>query len=93
MSTNSPDDRASGAPSNAELSERLARVEEKQDYVAERVDEIGDTLDGELATVEDNLATVEERNARLWILYQGGKWITVTVSGSSMLALLVGSLL
>lgn len=65
---------AHGLPSNPELAERLARVEEKQDHVVERIDHIADSLDKDLAELEQSHNDVKEKNTRLWLIYRFGRW-------------------
>lgn len=67
-----------GAPSNAALAERMARVEQKQDHMI-------DTTEG----IAEDLDTVTDQHTTLWTSYQGAKWILTVASGGGVLALTV----
>lgn len=67
--------RTAGSPSNPELAERLARVEEKQDHVVEQIDRVAETLDEELADVEETQAALLERNRKMWLAFQAAKYL------------------
>lgn len=64
----------SGVPSNTELAERMARVEEKQDASAatlERIEgRLSESLDEQREKIEEN----DERVSHLWSRYSVGKW-------------------
>ena len=62
-------------PSRHEVSIRLARLEEKQDAQMEKLDIIARQLDGELSEISDEVDTMRPRHNRLWIVYQGAKWV------------------
>lgn len=64
------------APTNAELAERMARVEEKQDGTIETLERIEGHVDGRLSGIEEKQdAEIEPKTRRMWLLYQGGKWL------------------
>lgn len=54
---------------------RLARLEEKQDAQIEKLDLIAEQLDGELSSVSEEVKSIRPKHNRLWIVYQGGKWV------------------
>lgn len=62
-------------PSNPELAQRLARVEEKQDHVVEQIDQVAETLDDELEDLEETQGSILERNRKMWLAFQAAKWI------------------
>ena len=64
-----------GAPSNVELAERTARIEEHVEHVSETVERIETNLNDQH---EDLVEDVEEngfRVGRLWMYYRVGRWI------------------
>jgi hypothetical protein len=85
-----------GAPSNAELAERMARVEEGVDHVETKLDYQGDTLErieGRLAddldAKADRLDGMEPKVRQLWLIQQAAKWLIMVGSGGGVLALLL----
>lgn len=71
-----------GPPSNSQLTERLARVEEKQDHVVAQIDRVAESLDEDLAEIETSVEAIEPRHERLWHTYQAIKWVaTITITG------------
>lgn len=78
-----------GAPSNAELAERMARVEESLDHVDHKLDHIADCLDDSLTETQETVKEIKAEHNRLWLVYQGAKWAVVVGSGSSVLALFI----
>ena len=85
-----------GAPSNAELAERMARVEEGVDHVETQLDHHGDTLE----RIEDRLADdldakgeriegMEPKVRQMWLTQQAAKWLIMVGSGGGVLALLL----
>lgn len=71
-----------GAPSNAELSERIARVEAKQDSTMEKIDLLVDRIDSDVSGISDLLGDVEGKvsnkllpqHRKMWMSYQAMKW-------------------
>lgn len=78
-----------GVPSNVELAERTARIEEQVDHVAEVVDEVDEKLDGELADVTDTQDRLKTRQERIWTGYRIARWC---VGGGSVSAAVVALL-
>ena len=77
MSVEEPD-----PTTRAELRERLARVEEKQDHIAEnqervadKIDDVADTLDEDLGELEDSHETVATRTRKMWLGVQFMKYV------------------
>lgn len=75
MSRSDPDfrgegDRAPGAPSNAELAERTARLEQKIDHIGEAVDRIEKSLANEHDDLAEQVAQNERRVNRFWSIYR-----------------------
>lgn len=71
-----------GAPSNAELAERTARIEEKVDHISNAVDRI----EGDLVEKQDELAEDIEENEtrvnRFWAIYRFALYTIPIVVGS-----------
>jgi len=71
------------APSNAELAQRTARIEEQVDHVADTVDRIETRVTDE----QDELAEAVEENGEkvgtLWTCYRLGRW-AIPVAGTFM---------
>lgn len=72
-------------PSNTELAERTARIEEQIDHVADVVDDLDEKLDGELDDVTETQETLKTRQERLWTGYRLARW---AVGGGSVSAAL-----
>lgn len=68
-------DREPTGPSNPELAQRLARVEEKQDFTVEKIEEIADSLDEDLDELEETQTGLLERNRKMWFAFQAVKWV------------------
>lgn len=69
----SHDERPDGVPSNAELSEAVARLEENVDHVAETVDRIDDNVSEQQEAMAAQLEENTTRTRHLWSRYQVGK--------------------
>lgn len=89
----SSSDQASGVQSNAELSERLGRVEEQIEHQSDVLERIETRLDEDTDQLAQRVEGIEPQHRRLWFTYQGAKWLLVLGSGSSLLATLVTVLL
>jgi len=85
-------DHPSGVPSNTELAQRLARVEEGVDRQSEHIERLADTIEQDLENKRERLDAVETRNQTLWYAYNAGKWILAVGSGGGALALIVQAL-
>ena len=59
-----------GPPSNSELGERVARLEEKIDYISEAVDEVATNLSDEREELEEQVEENTRRVSRWWVVYQ-----------------------
>lgn len=75
-----------GAPSNSELAERTARIEEQVDHVADTVDRIETTISDDLEETEEQVEANAERVASMWTAYRLARW-GIPVAGT-----LVGAL-
>lgn len=77
-SSAAPDGRPDGVPSNAELAEAVARLEENVDHVAETVDRIDDNVAEQQAELAEQLEKNTGRTRHLWSRYKLGavavKW-------------------
>lgn len=78
--------------SNAELSERMARVEENVDHVADVVDRIEDSVSADQDELEKRVEDVEERVEPIHVGYRLGKYglptaaaVLGTLAGMGML--------
>lgn len=85
-----------GAPTNAELAERMARVEEGVEHVEIKLDHHGDTLErieqdlaADLGTKGDRLDDVEPKVQTMWLTQQAVKWLIMVGSGGGVLALVI----
>jgi len=79
-------------PSNHELAQRTARIEEQVNHVAETVDRIENSLDDDLADVAEDVEEVEKQieglqpeHTRMWLVYQAAKWSIAGGSGGGIL--------
>lgn len=72
------DDRRPGAPSNTELAERTARIEEQVEHVADTVDRIEERLDDDLAEQMDVVETNRKRTESMWTAYRIARWTLPT---------------
>jgi hypothetical protein len=75
MSSDDPDTRsdgghAGGAPSNAELAERTARLEQKIDHITGAVDRIENTLENEHDSLAEQVSQNTQRVNRFWSIYR-----------------------
>lgn len=86
------DDRA-GVPSNTELAQRTARIEEKIDHQSEQIEDLAETLEDDLEQQRQRIEEIQPQHQRLWITYQGARWILAIGSGGGVLALVVSHLL
>lgn len=64
-----------GYPPAIEITDRLARLEEKQDGQSEKLDIILEQLDGRLSTVNAKVEMMLPRHNRMWFVYKGSKWL------------------
>lgn len=71
-------DASPDVPSNHELTERMVRVEQKQDHIIE-------TTDGMAETIEE----IGDQHDTLWLAFQATKWFIVLIFGSSLLSMLL----
>lgn len=65
----------SDAPSNAELAERTARIEEQVGHVSDTVDRIETNLNEQHDDLVDDVEQNSVRVGRLWTYYRLGRWI------------------
>lgn len=72
MSSDSSSSR--GAPTNAELAERMARVEQDVSHVSETVDRIEERVTDDHDDLAEQVEENTERTASLWAAYRLGKW-------------------
>lgn len=77
----------SGAESNAELAQRLARVEEQINHQSEVLDRIEQRVDEDHDQLESRVDKIQPQHAQVWMLYQGSKWALALSSGGGLLAL------
>jgi len=68
--TRSDGGRATGAPSNAELGERTARLEQKIDHITGAVDRIENTLENEHDSLAEQVSQNRRRADRFWSIYR-----------------------
>jgi len=59
-----------GAPSNAELAERTARLEEKIDHISDGVERIEESLADEHEELAEQVQQNEKRVDRFWTIYR-----------------------
>lgn len=76
--------KAGGPPSNTKLAQRTARIETEVAHVSETVERIEDKLDEDTEEIEESLATTQKKTARMWAIYQFGKYALPT--GGTVLA-------
>lgn len=82
-SNSQTDDRARGAPSNAELGERTARLEQKIDHISEGVKRIETSLAEEHDDLAEQVAQNERRVNRFWSIYRFFLYMVPLVLGTS----------
>lgn len=85
----SQDSPGRGVPANAELAERLARVEEKQDHVVEQVDHVADQIDESLEEVQEDVDDMKPEHQKLMTAYRAGKWLVGLAATSGFVAALL----
>lgn len=68
--TRSDGGHAAGAPSNAELAERTARLEQKIDHISDAVNRIENSLAKEHDELAEQVAQNERRVNRFWSIYR-----------------------
>jgi hypothetical protein len=66
---------ADDAPSNVELAERTARIEEQVGHVSETVDRIETNLNEQHEDLVEDVEENQVRVSRLWTYYRLGRWI------------------
>jgi hypothetical protein len=64
------DRRRRGAPSNAELAERTARLEQKIDHISDSVDRIEGKLIEEHEELTERVDDTERKADRFWTIYR-----------------------
>jgi len=76
-------ERAPGAPSNSELAERTARLEQKIDHISNAVERIEDSLAEEHEELAKQVAQNEKRVNRFWSIYRFFLYMVPLVVGMS----------
>ena len=79
-----------GLPSNHELGERMARLEEQQEHMTETLDRIDESLDEEIAELRENQQEkIKPKVRTLWTGYRLARW----AGGSAgLLTLAIGTI-
>lgn len=75
-----------GVPSNHELAQRTARIEEQVGHVRESVDRIEESVTTGQSDLADQIEDNTRKTTRLWQVYQLGKWVVpaaATVAGTA----------
>ncbi|GKZ14886.1 hypothetical protein [Haladaptatus sp. T7] len=79
-----------GIPSNTQLAERMARVEEKLDHTTDVLERIDTSLNEEMDDIESRVEEIEPWSMRFRFLYRGGKWVVGLLAGSSAVGKVLG---
>jgi hypothetical protein len=76
--------------SNSGLSERLARVEEKQERTLDKIDLLVDRINADLDGVETKLfGTVLPQHRKLWLTYEAIRWGVAFLAASGLVVYLL----
>lgn len=81
-----------GIPSNTQLAERMARVEEKLDHTTDVLERIDTSLNEEMDDIESRVEEIEPWSMRFRFLYRGGKWAGGLLAGGGMIGKVFGLL-
>jgi len=63
-----------GVPTNAELAQRITRVEEGVEHVGDTVERIEENLEGTQADQSGRVDDLEPKVSHLWTVWTLGKW-------------------